>query len=1839
MPIKRVAIAAFFIIGATVISGIGIANADTTINLSNSVDVSSAIPMGINLGTPNYYDSGQMMKNLIFNNNPSFQGEIYSQTVRCATGTATGCVDDDPYSGIPSNFWNGASYSFIYGTAEGRSGTITSSLAPANGNGSTYIFSNSGTTAVTGDVFLIEKTISGNADAGWGKSVTGNATDSTDFTDLPPGTAGTQALQISAPGTGDYFYLSNYFDTLTSKSFITMNGTYQISFQAKEVAGTTPISVSVERLSGLGTTFVTQNVPLSNTWNTYTVNFTANENGSQIPGPIQLKFGINAATVLMSNVSIMKTSGDPTNTTVFRDEVVNALKQYHPGVLRDWIGQLGDTINDQLTADSGMQTAEFSAFTPQQGSIFNVSDFLQLCQTVGADPWYVMPITTTPQDVQNLLQFLSAPTSTTYGAKRAALGHPAPWTQAFNTIHLELGNEEWNSGFKGGSIEYPQAYGTRADQIFAAAKSSPYYTSGKFDFVMGGQFVYLTRNSSEQTYDTHNDSLAVAAYFGTSVANSATTEDIFGPLLAEGEADSLSTGLMGENVAQSTVPVEIYEENIDASTGVTQSVVNEQKPSLGEGLALANNALLYLRDNHVKVQNVFALSQYDYADSGLTEPVWGITVDMSTAGLKRPSFYAMQLVNQAIGSGANMMTTTQTGDNPTWSESGENGVTISNAHDIQSYSFANGTTQSLVLFNLSRTSSLNVNFAGANAPQGSVTQTRLTSANIYDNNETASVVAPVTTVLSGFNPYASYSLPPYSETVLSWISSGTNSGDTTPPSVPTGLTANTISASQVNLTWTASTDNVGVAGYDVYRNGIQVGTTTTNSYPDSGLTASTTYTYTVSAYDSAGNVSAQSASASVTTLPTTSTQFTIGQSVQTTASLNVRSTPSTSGTLVGTEATGVVGTVSGGPSYANGYWWWNVNYTNGISGWSVQNYLTSAFSIITTPTSTTVGLATWWKLDDGSGSTVTDSSGNNNGGTLTGGYTWTTGILGDAVAFNGTTGMIASNNQATNPQTFSISTWFKTTTTLGGFIMGFSSDKTGYDNDRVIYMDNAGQLYFGLYSSYKVQTINTSASYNDGNWHLVTASLASDGMKLYVDGNLVASNPAVGATQAFNGYWRAAFGGLGGWTNIPADDYFAGTLDDIRIYSTELQASDVQNLYAAAMGTVTKDTTPPSIPTGLTATALSSSQINLTWTASTDNVGVAGYNIYRNGVEISGATSTSYSDSGLAASTAYTYTVSAYDSAGNVSAQSASASATTNANVLPLTIAVSPTTLAGSAPLIATFSGSASGGVSPYTYAWNFGDGNVGSGASVTHTYASVSTYTATLTVSDSASHTASVSAVVTIHQSIGMLPTSSQAVNGLSTWWKLDDGSGSTVTDSSGNNNGGTLTGGYTWTTGILGDAVTFNGTTGGIGSTNQATNPQTFSVASWFKTTTTVGGDIMGFSSGQSGYGANTDRLVYMDNGGHIYFGLYSAYRVQTIVTPGTYNDGNWHLVTASLASDGMKLYIDGNLVASNAAVTSAQVYNGYWRAGFTGLGGWTNTPSSYYFAGTLDDIRVYTTELQASDVQNLYNAGEGLNNSSTTAPTDAVTWWKFDDGSGSTAGDSSGNNNTGVLTGGYSWTMGILNGAIAFNGMTGALVSTNMFTNPQTFSLSTHFKTTTSNGGDIMGFSSSQSGYGANDDRIIYMDNGGHVYFGVYSGYTVQTIVTPGTYNDGNWHSVVASLAADGMKLYIDGNLVASNAAVTSAQVYNGYWRVGFDAIGGWTNTPSSYSFAGTIDDVRIFARELSAAEVSALNSQTVAIASPQNASGLADIGAIEPTRAQLETELASLFSELQSMLLRF
>lgn len=171
------------------------------------------------------------------------------------------------------------------------------------------------------------------------------------------------------------------------------------------------------------------------------------------------------------------------------------------------------------------------------------------------------------------------------------------------------------------------------------------------------------------------------------------------------------------------------------------------------------------------------------------------------------------------------------------------------------------------------------------------------------------------------------------------------------------------------------------------------------------------------------------------------------------------------------------------------------------------------------------------------------------------------------------------------------------------------------------------------------------------------------------------------------------------------------------------------------------------------------------------------------------------------------------------------------------------------------------------------------------------------------------------------------------------------------------------------------------------------------------------------------------------------------------------------------------------------------------------------------------------------------------------------------------------------------GDADGAVTFPGTDTVPASTagTAWYGPQTFSVEAWFRTTSTTGGKIIGYGNKNTAASTSYDRHVYLNNAGQVVFGVSSG-GVKTVASPTAYNNGQWHHVVGTLGADGLKLYVDGALVGSRADATAAAVYTGWWRVGGDTLStSWPTRPTSTSLAGSLDEVAVYPAPLSAASV--------------------------------------------------
>jgi YD repeat-containing protein len=529
---------------------------------------------------------------------------------------------------------------------------------------------------------------------------------------------------------------------------------------------------------------------------------------------------------------------------------------------------------------------------------------------------------------------------------------------------------------------------------------------------------------------------------------------------------------------------------------------------------------------------------------------------------------------------------------------------------------------------------------------------------------------------------AAGNLSTYSSTV-----SGTTQAvvDTTPPTAPSGLSATATSSSQISLTWTASTDNVGVTGYLVERcqgasctGFAQIATPAATSYSDSSLTASTSYSYRVRATDAAGNLSSYSGTASATTQAASSGLEAYWKFDENTGTTTADSSGNgNTGTIV--SATWTTGEINSALSF---------NGTSAYVGASGSGSLADLYT-------TGMTVSAWIKPTGTSNAgRIVDKDNNGNGG-------WLFAMNGSNTVKFASDQFATTQPTRTSTTTITLNTWQLVTATWDGstnganihvYINGVLADgasvngsgAAGPDDTTPVTIGNRQvdsargfigaidevRIYNRILSSTEIAALadTTPPSTPTGLGDTVVSSSQ-------INLSWTASTDNVGVTgylvERCQGASCTTFAQIAPVTTTTYSDssLSASTSYSYRVRATDA-AGNLSGYSSTASGTTPAgsggDTTPPTAPTSLGATAASSSQINLNWTASTDNVGVTGYLVERcqgascsTFAQIATPTTTTYSDTALAASTSYSYRVRATDAAGNLSSYSSVASATT----------------------------------------------------------------------------------------------------------------------------------------------------------------------------------------------------------------------------------------------------------------------------------------------------------------------------------------------------------------------------------------------------------------------------------------------------------------------------------------------------------------------------------------------------------------------------------------------------
>ena len=609
----------------------------------------------------------------------------------------------------------------------------------------------------------------------------------------------------------------------------------------------------------------------------------------------------------------------------------------------------------------------------------------------------------------------------------------------------------------------------------------------------------------------------------------------------------------------------------------------------------------------------------------------------------------------------------------------------------------------------------------------------------------------------------------------------------------------------------------------------------------------------------------------------------------------------------------------------------------------------------------TNGLVAAFSFDDGTGSTVNDASGSGNNGTAAN-TTWVTGHTGKALSFNGSSSRVTVPDAASLDLTtaMTLEAWVRRSGTIthwrdlifkgdDNYYLSASSDP----NNRPVGGGIIGGTYGEAYGT---------ATLANNTWTYLALTYDGAAVRLYVNGSQVRSTAKTGTIATSTNPLTLGSDPIYG-------QYFSGQIDDVRVYNTALSAAQVQTDMNTPVGS-TADTQAPSAPATLSATAFSSGRVDLSWAAATDNVAVTGYRIERcQGVGCSifsqiaapTGTGTTYSDTSALPSTTYTYRVRATDAGGNLGGYSPTATAATPGDTQA---PGAPTTLSATTIIAQRIDLSWAGstdnvGVTGYLIERCQGVG-CGIFSQIAAPTGTGTTYSDTTVVAGT-SYSYRVRATDAAGNFGGYSPTATAVTPGASmptpvAAYSFDEPSGTTAFDGSGNGNNGTIAS-ATRTMGKNGSALSFNGTSGRVTVPDApALHLSTaMTLETWVNASSgnTHWRDLI-YKGNDNYYLSGSSDPNNRPAGGALIGATYGeVYATAALAT------NTWTHLALTYDGSSERLYVNGAQVASLAKTGTIATSTNPLTIGSDPIYG-------QYFAGLIDDVRVYNVALTAAQIQ---------------------------------------------------------------------------------------------------------------------------------------------------------------------------------------------------------------------------------------------------------------------------------
>ncbi|CAN5322938.1 hypothetical protein BH10PAT1_BH10PAT1_1790 [soil metagenome] len=703
----------------------------------------------------------------------------------------------------------------------------------------------------------------------------------------------------------------------------------------------------------------------------------------------------------------------------------------------------------------------------------------------------------------------------------------------------------------------------------------------------------------------------------------------------------------------------------------------------------------------------------------------------------------------------------------------------------------------------------------------------------------------------------------------------------------------------------------------------------------------------------------------------------------------------------------------------------------------------------------------YWKMDEGTGTTTSDISGNGNSGTLTNGPTWATGKFGKAINFDGSDDYIDAGTGSGNiTGDLTLETWFKTSDTTNNINLiskGASSDWL-YDfykeaNNRLsckIYQQNSGAGYLLLSPS--------GTTINDGMWHYGVCVLSGTTLSLYIDGKFISSTSSTTGTRDTS---SAGHLFVGTFFNPGSTGNWNGLVDDVKIYNYARTPSQIiedmngghpvggspigsQIIYwklNEQNGTTINNSgfggsTYNGTNSGAAWLTNTTCKVNgcLNFDTTTDNVsagdvafvdGLTGMTasfwlnpqtLATNKMILSKANNTTQrvfqikTDNTTAAKLKVMISSSASDTSNYCVTSASVLSASTWQHVV---VIYDGTQSSGTDTRVKVYvngvlkSCTVTGTIPTSLVSSTTSNFKLGQGDDSTPT--ALLTYIDEVKVYNTALTTDQVkidyNAGLSVNYAVGASPEATQLNDGAGNspvgYWNFDEGNGTTANDKSGNGNTGTWNGtlGNQWSAGKYGKGGNFDGTTNyvDIGSPS-VLNLTQFSLSLWWK------GAIGHGSGGDSFAGPFNNRLANK-NGFQFANEISSntSFQPHLVIWNGTSEAANYKSATAYSLPFTSWMHFEWTYDGSTAKLYVngiPQTVSSSSTTNYPEIGVFIGAGYNYN-AGQIDDVKVYDYARTAAQVAYDYNRGA------------SIAWYKFDECQGTTANDSSGNGLNGVIT----------------------------------------------------------------------------------------------------------------------------------------------------------------------------------------------------------------------------------